>query len=179
MDENMRPIAGTQQRVQCDTLVLAVGLIPENEVAASLSLPMDGRTKGAIVDQTCQTMADGVYACGNALHVNDLVDYVSESGETAGFFASQERKPRRLVPINVVGGFGYAVPQMLDLNCDAKNVIIYFRTAQPEENKRVTLTVGDKTVFSKKYARLLPPEMERIAADLSDAQGEITLKMED
>lgn len=179
VDENMRPIAGTQQRVQCDTLVLAVGLIPENEVAASLSLPMDGRTKGAIVDQTCQTMADGVYACGNALHVNDLVDYVSESGETAGFFASQERKPRKPVPINVVGGFGYAVPQMLDLNCDAKNVIIYFRTAQPEENKRVTLTVGDKTVFSKKYARLLPPEMERIAADLSDAQGEITLKMED
>lgn len=84
VDERMRPIAGTEERVDCDTLILSVGLIPENEIAESLGVPLDPGTKGPVCDNRFMTMVDGVFCCGNALHVNDLVDYVSESGEIAG-----------------------------------------------------------------------------------------------
>ena len=84
VDAAMRPIAGTQQRILCDTLILSVGLIPENELAETLGVPLDARTKGPVCDQTYSTLQSGIFVCGNALHVNDLVDYVSESGEGAG-----------------------------------------------------------------------------------------------
>jgi hypothetical protein len=84
VDARMRPIPGTEERLACDGLILSVGLIPENELAESLGVEMDGATKGPICDQNYMTMVDGLYSCGNALQVNDLVDYVSESGEIAG-----------------------------------------------------------------------------------------------
>lgn len=88
VDERMRPITGTEERVDCDTLILSVGLIPENEIAESLGVPLDPGTKGPVCDNRFMTMVDGVFCCGNALHVNDLVDYVSESGEIAGAAAA-------------------------------------------------------------------------------------------
>lgn len=84
VDENMIPIKGTEELVECDSLILSVGLIPENELAESLTIPLDERTKGPIADQNYMTLQEGVFTCGNAFHVNDLVDYVSESGEGAG-----------------------------------------------------------------------------------------------
>jgi len=84
VDEKMRPIIGTETIVECDGVILSVGLIPENEIAESLDIELDMATKGPFVDQNLMTMEDGVFSCGNALHVNDLVDYVSESGEYAG-----------------------------------------------------------------------------------------------
>lgn len=168
VDDKMQPIQGTEQIVPCDTLVLAVGLIPENEIAAMLTVPMDVKTKGAFVDQTCQTRIDGVYACGNALHVNDLVDYVSESGETAGANAACQVAIRHLVDIRVGKGLLYAVPQMLDVNADLKNVVMYFRANAEMQNKKLVVKVGDVTVFSKIYSKLLPPEMERVVVNFSD-----------
>jgi len=169
VDERMQPICGTEKKVECDTLVLAVGLIPENEIAAMLAVPMDAKTKGAFVDQNCQTRVDGVYACGNALHVNDLVDYVSESGETAGTNAACQNAPRSLVNISVGKGLLYAVPQMLDVNADLKNVVMYFRANAEMQNKKLVVKAGGATVFTKSYAKLLPPEMERVAVDFSAA----------
>ena len=83
VDENMQPIDGTQHRIDCDALILSVGLIPENELSKSLDIPLDMKTRGPVVDNTLMTETEGVFSCGNALHVNDLVDYVSESAETA------------------------------------------------------------------------------------------------
>jgi NADPH-dependent 2,4-dienoyl-CoA reductase/sulfur reductase-like enzyme len=84
VDAAMRPVPGTERDMPCDTLILSVGLIPENELASALGVPLDPATKGPKVDQSMHTLVDGVFACGNAVHVNDLADYVSESGETAG-----------------------------------------------------------------------------------------------
>lgn len=170
VDEKMQPIAGTQKIVPCDTLILAVGLIPENEVAKKLGVPLDAHTKGAVADQTCQTLVDGVYACGNALHVNDLVDYVSENAETAGSFASELSggTVRSLLPVRISQKVLYAVPQMLDIGRDISSVLAYFRVKEETENATLTVSVGDKTVFRKKYRKLLPPEMERVVLDFSN-----------
>lgn len=180
VDEKMRPIAGTERIVECDTLVLAVGLIPENELARTLNVPMDARTKGAIVDQNCQTLVDGVYACGNALHVNDLVDYVSESGETAGESASRAGTQRNLVQISANDRFLYVVPQRLDVASD-KKAVVYFRSNQNLSNQKLTVKVKDKVVFEKRYAKLLPPEMEKITVDFSslDEVPSVELILED
>lgn len=97
VDENMSPIKGTEKFVECDSLILSVGLIPENELAETLNIPLDNRTKGPIADQNYMTLEEGVFTCGNAMHVNDLVDYVSESGEGAGKAAALYSKAERIV----------------------------------------------------------------------------------
>ncbi len=179
VDDKMRPIAGTEQRVQCDCLVLAVGLIPENELARSLTVPLDPCTKGAFVDQNCQTLVDGVFACGNALHVNDLVDYVSESGEIAACGAASG--PRKLLNIDKEGKLLYIVPQRLDVNAPADKVVMYFRASEELQNQCLTVSVDGETVFTKNYRRLLPPEMERIVLDLGKAATaqRIVVRLED
>ena len=169
VDDKRRPIAGTESIVNCDTLVLAVGLIPENELANDLSVRVDPKTKGAFVDQNCHTLTDNVYACGNALHVNDLVDYVSESGETAGENACKPTRERKLVPVTTKGKFLYAVPQMLDVHSDVGGVITYFRASEELSKQQLTVTVGGKEIFSKRFAKLIPPEMERVVIDYSQA----------
>ncbi len=182
VDENMRPLAETAQVIPCDTLVLAVGLIPENEVAKGLGVTLSSKTKGAVVDQNCQTLQDGIYACGNALHVNDLVDYVSESGEIAGEHCSVDQKERQLVEVHTQGKFLYCVPQMLDVNAGLNKVTMFFRSSQELNNHKLVVVVDGKEVFCKKYNKLLPPEMERVVLDLSSyklnamTQIEVALK---
>ncbi len=174
VDEKMQPIRGTQQIVPCDTLILAVGLIPENEIAKQLGVPLDERTKGAVVDQTCQTLVDGVYACGNALHVNDLVDYVSENAETAGEYAAKpnDSATHTLLSMQVSAKVLYVVPQMLDINGDISRVLTYFRASEELTNVNLTISVGGKAVFQKKFLKLLPPEMERLVVDFSKVTQE-------
>lgn len=181
VDGNMRPIAGTERIVECDTLILAVGLIPENEIANDLSVKLDAKTKGALVDQTCQTLTENVYACGNALHVNDLVNYVSESGETAGANARKHKEDRRLVNIATSGKLMYVVPQMLDVNSDLDKVIIYFRASEDLTNQKLTVSANGEQVFTKRYLKLLPPEMERIVVDFSKVGkiDNVTISLED
>lgn len=182
VDDKMRPIAGTEQIVECDTLVLAVGLIPENELASGLSVKLDPKTKGAVVDQNCQTLVDGIYACGNALHVNDLVDYVSESGETAGECACDDSSERKLIPIKTDGKLLYVVPQMLDANSDLSKVIMYFRSSEDLTKQKLTVTVNGEEVFTKRFMKLLPPEMERVVVDFSRvglSDGKVTVSLGD
>ncbi len=180
VDEKMHPIAGTEQLVDCDCLVLAVGLIPENEIAREMSVPLDPKTKGAYVDQNCQTKEDGIYACGNALHVNDLVDYVSESGETAGVHSAGPVCKRDLKPIKTDGKLLYVVPQMLDVNSDVSKVVMYFRASEELSAQKLTVSAGGQTIFTKTYNKLLPPEMERIVVDFGKATTDgITVRLED
>ncbi len=181
VDEKMRPLAGSEQLVDCDCLVLAVGLIPENEIARDMLVPLDPKTKGAYVDQNCQTKTDGVYACGNALHVNDLVDYVSESGETAGIDCVKPAHKRKLIQINTEGKLLYVVPQLLDVNSDVSRVVMYFRASEELSAQRLTITADGQTIFTKVYNKLLPPEMERITVDFTQAASlrDLTVKLED
>lgn len=183
VDEHMNPIPGTEQIVECDALILSVGLIPENELAEGLGVEIDPKTKGPVCDAQLMTTVPGVFSCGNALHVNDLVDYVSESGETAGTYAAgYSGAARELLPITAGEGLLYAVPQRLDLNADNSAVTLYFRSRENLGRCRLVLTVDDSEVFSRKYPFLRPPEMERLVLDFSSyglhAGAQVQLEIE-
>ncbi len=182
VDERMKPIAGTEQILACDALILSVGLIPENELAESIGIPLDGRTKGPVADQNLMSMKDGVFCCGNALHVNDLVDYVSESGEAAGRAAARYvKKARAFADVKAGDSFLYIVPQKIDLNDLAAPVVVYFRSAADRGKTRLTVSYDNKEIYSKVYLFLRPPEMERLELDFRDLGltpgGEVSFKL--
>lgn len=166
VDENMQPIAGTEEIIDCDALILSVGLIPENELAETLGVKLDPKTKGPVCDGQLMTSVDGIFSCGNALHVNDLVDYVSESGEEAGKNAAvYTRKERKLLPIEASPALLYAVPQVLDLNKENKETVVYFRSRNPLTACTFKILVDGEELFKKNYPFLRPPEMERLQID--------------
>lgn len=168
VDEQMRPLSGTEQIVECDALILSVGLIPENELAETLGAELDRKTKGPVCNAQLMTSVDGVFSCGNALHVNDLVDYVSESGECAGKNAAHYKpKPRAEIAMEASDRFGYVVPQRLDLNADNRETVLYFRSRDVLNGCTLKMRLDGKEVFSKKYPFLRPPEMERLEMDFS------------
>ncbi len=168
VDENLKPIKNTEQIIKCDALILSVGLIPENEVAESLGVQLDNRTNGPVCDGQYMTLIDGVFSCGNALHVNDLVDYVSENAEQAGKNAARYvNSDRCLININSSDDFLYTVPQKLDINQNNSNVIVYFRSRKNREKTKFVISVDGKEFFSKKYSFLRPPEMERVEVDFN------------
>jgi thioredoxin reductase len=186
VDDNMTPLPGTEEIIKCDALILSVGLIPENELAESLGIPLDARTKGPVTDQNCMTMMDGVFCCGNALHVNDLVDYVSESGEAAGRAAHSYAAARftdtqistvqltgllyspgerPLAEIKADDSMLYIVPQRLNVDDLEKPAVIYFRSKEEMGKTRLTVKIDGREVYTKKFPRLRPPEMERLELD--------------
>lgn len=168
VDKNMNPIAGTEEIVECDALILSVGLIPENELAENLGVKIDPRTKGPVCNAQLMTDVDGVFSCGNALHVNDLVDYVSESGEIAGKNAAKYvKRERREIQINATNALLYAVPERLDLNADNSETIIYFRSREILDKCTFTITADGNEIFRKKYPFLRPPEMEKLVIDFN------------
>jgi thioredoxin reductase len=169
--EKMEYIRGTEEILPCDTLIVSVGLIPENELAESLSVEIDPRTRGPVVDQNMQTMQDGVYSVGNALHVHDLVDYVSETAETAGKALLQPAAPRELVKVDAKG-FLYLVPQRLDLASIKDSTVFYFRTAVPRKAATLTVRANGQTIYARNYTNLKPPEMEKISIPLKPRTGE-------
>lgn len=167
VDEQMRPIEGSEVLLPCDTLILSVGLIPENELTESLDVPLHAATKGPLCDHNYMTEVAGIFCCGNALHVNDLVDYVSESGEWAGRAAAAfNGGPRQLVPLRGDGHFHYIAPQMLDIQRLTQPPVLYFRTAAPRGKTRVAARCNGKLLFEKTYPKLNPPEMERLTLPL-------------
>lgn len=168
VDEKMQPIKGTEELVECDSLILSVGLIPENELAESLNIPLDDRSKGPIADQNYMTLEEGIFTCGNAMHVNDLVDYVSESGEGAGKAAALYSKGKRsIAKINYQENFLYAVPQVLDLESLNDKTVMFFRSSKEMGPSILRVTVDGKDILVKKYKALRPPEMERIQVDFA------------
>ena len=183
VDEKMTPIPGTQMRVDCDALILSVGLIPENEIAENLGVKLDRRTKGPLCDGQLMTSVPGIFSCGNALHVNDLVDYVSESGEQAGKSAAlYTTKSTREVDIKASDKFLYIVPQKLNLNEDNSKTTVYFRSREVLSACTVKINANGKEVFKKKYAFLRPPEMEKLVVDFDSMnlteKSEISFEIE-
>ncbi len=168
VDEKMRPIKGTEEIIECDALILSVGLIPENEIAEKLGVKLDPRTKGPRCDASLMTTVPGIFSCGNALHVNDLVDYVSESGETAGkSAATYVGAERKTVGVEPGDKILYIVPQSIDVLSDNRETVVYFRSRDVYDNSIFRVTVDGKTVFEKKYAFLRPPEMEKVIVDFT------------
>lgn len=180
VDEHMNPIVGTERIIPCDALILSVGLIPENEIAEKLGVELDPATKGAYVDQKLMTSVPGVFSCGNALHVNDLVDYVSQSGDIAGKFAAKYRPEKRYrVKIDYPKNeFSYVVPQYYDL-MEQGELTLYFRVRKDCANKTVFIDNDEKVIKKKKYQRMLPSEMETLTVKPENGRfGEISLRME-
>ena len=183
VDKNFKPIPGTETHVECDALILSVGLIPENELAESLKIKIDPKTKGPIVDNNLMTDTDGIFSCGNSLHVNDLVDYVSESGEIAGksackYIDSNCNVSIKDMKINVSDDFLYMVPQNLNLNNLSDKTDIYFRSKRDRNNVVLKLLINGKDVYEKKYQFLRPPEMEKIILDFNKFNIKDTDKIE-
>ena len=164
VDEKMNPIPETARIIECDALILSVGLLPENEVAQMLGVELDPATKGAVVDQTLMTNVPGVFSCGNALHVNDLVDYVSLSGEQAGKSAAEYcRAPAasgKKIPIEYDRSkFLYVVPQYYSTEAGMP-MTMYFRARSELKNQRVRAVTGESELLNKKFRNLTPSEME-------------------
>lgn len=177
VDEKMNPISGTEEIIYCDALIISVGLIPENELAESLDIPIDRNTKGPYVDQNMMTKLDGVYSVGNALHVHDLVDYVSEVSEIAGRNVNSKNE-RILIPVEQEG-FLYAVPQTIDINSSNQDITFYFRTLREYKKATFKIKVNNEEVFNKKFSNLKPPEMEKLTIKLKlNNQDKIKLILE-
>ncbi len=163
VDQNRKPIPDTREYIPCDTLLLSVGLIPENELTKKANIQLSDITNGAVVDQDRQTSVIGIFACGNVLHVHDLVDFVSKEAEIAGKSAAEYIKNGKeqsfVIPIKTDGKIRYTVPQIIT---EAKNVTVYFRVSDVYKNAKIVITDGNKTILSKNKAKLAPGEMEKI-----------------
>lgn len=161
--EDRKPICGTERYIPCDTLLLSVGLIPENELTKKANVTLDRITNGAVVDQNRQTDIDGIFACGNVLHVHDLVDFVSDEAETAGKSAAEYIKSGLestvSIPIETDGKIRYTVPQKIT---QSKDTAVFFRVSDVFRNASVVVKSGTETVFSKKLVKAAPGEMNRI-----------------
>lgn len=163
-DSTKRPIQGTEIHFDCDTVLFSVGLIPENELSSRAGIELSLGTKGAVVDNYRETSIEGVFACGNALHVHDLVDFVSEEAETAGKSAADYllNGKREKEYINTIAGDGvaYTLPQKIDVNStDAQKV--FFRVRNALKNCYVVVDTGINVKRMKKIA-VAPGEMENI-----------------
>lgn len=169
VDDDLRPLAETKEIIDCDALILSVGLIPENELAESLNIEICRKTNGPVCDQNYMTMTDGVFSCGNAMHVNDLADYVSESGENAGRAAAHYRgRQRDFAEVIAQDAFLYVVPQRIDTANIAADTVFYFRSREVREKSILRVLADGREVFKKTYKHLRPPEMERIEVKLTN-----------
>ena len=167
VDGGMRPIKGTERIVECDALILSVGLIPENELAESLGVKINPFTKGPDCDQSYATSVEGIYSAGNALNVFDLVDYVSECAASAGANAARGDKDGKCVTLSRGAGLLSYVPHRICLDKPHDKVVVFFRSAKDMDRATLRITADGREVFKKKFAFLRPPEMQRLEVDFS------------
>ena len=183
VDENRKPIMEKAEKITCDTLLLSVGLIPENELTRSADVTISAITKGAVVNQYKQTEKPYIFACGNVLHVNDLVDHVSHESEDAGKFAALyaagKLEETNDIPVEAGDGVRYVCPQKMAVS--DMDVDLYFRTTTP--GRGTTLTISDDTgvLVTKKLVRTTPGTIEKLTLPADKAKavsGKITVKAE-
>ena len=165
VDDKLQPIPGTEEYVPCDTLMLSVGLIPENELSKNSGLELDRITNGPRVDEYRETEHAGVFACGNVLQVHDLVDYVTEESQIAGLGAAKyikgEKVTSECVYTQGINGVRYIVPQRINRATDT-DVKLYFRVGAVFNNARIIVECDGKEILSKKKVKLCPGEMEYV-----------------
>ncbi len=194
VDEQGNPIRGTSKKFECDTLILSVGLIPENELSLNAGVHIDEITSGAIVDENLQTSIPGIFACGNVLQVHDLVDYVSAEGELAAKSAVAYIKENNAlqanniveannliievssivkskIPVKAGNGIRYVLPQSISCNID---ITFSMRVTNPCKNKTIVFKDGNTVLKKKTFKALNPAEMVRIdlkAQELKEVQN--------
>ena len=177
VDANKKPIPETEQYIECDTLLLSVGLIPENELTRKAGIAMNPITNGPKVNQYMQTSAEGVFACGNVVHVNDLVDNVSTESIKAGTYAAQYAMgtlPKETKKVENVSGENvrYLCPHSLSVAEENEKVTLYFRVLRPEMDVTIRVKAGDEIIATKKRQRVNPGEMENITFDTAKVSGD-------
>ncbi|MBR2523467.1 MAG: FAD-dependent oxidoreductase [Clostridiales bacterium] len=189
VDENRKPVAGTEVRYECDTLLLSCGLIPENELSSQLGTKLSRVTNGPVVDSSLETTIPGVFACGNVLHVHDLVDFVSEEAALAGknaalYVQHLGTTNKELIPVTFSPEIRYTVPAFINMDSITGDIKVRYRVGNNYQNKKVLVTSGGK-VLSQKVRRIMAPgEMEDvlIPADKLRSAGriaEINIKVTD
>ena len=174
VDEHLKPIPGTEEYIPCDTLMLSVGLIPENELSKNAGIELDRITNGPSVDEYRETLHKGVFACGNVLQVHDLVDYVTEesqiAGEGAAKFIKGEKKSEDYINTQGTNGVRYIVPQRINKETD-KDVKLYFRVGQVFKNVKLVVKCGDEVIMSKTKKKMTPGEMENVLIKLDTVKS--------
>ena len=193
VDSKGKPILGTEEEYSCDTLLLSVGLIPENEISKGMGVDMNPVTSGPKVNESLETNIEGVFACGNVLHVHDLVDYVSEEAKRAGSHAADyircwdaEQRPdfkEQEIKIETTGGIRYSVPQTIRPEQMEDTLTVRFRVGAVYKDAYVSVYCGDKRIWHKKKRKLAPGEMEQVVlkkTDLTAVPGldKIVMKVE-
>lgn len=177
VDANKKPIPETEQYIECDTLLLSVGLIPENELTRKAGIAMNPITNGPKVNQYMQTSSEGVFASGNVVHVNDLVDNVSTESMKAGKYAAQYAMgtlPKEMKKVENISGENvrYLCPHSLSVAEENEKVTLYFRVLRPEMNVTIRAKAGDEIIATKKRQRVNPGEMENITFDTAKISGD-------
>lgn len=191
VDDTLNPIPGTEEYISCDTLLLSVGLIPENELSAAMGVSLDPVTSGPAVNDLLETNLEGVFACGNVLHVHDLVDYVSKEAANAGRNAARftgdsdifNNRKEGYIPVKPKNGIRYTVPQFIDPYHMEDSVTILFRVGNIYTDKNIVLYCGGRKIRCIRKRIMSPGEMEQIKVkktDLTDTldPGEITISIE-
>jgi len=181
VDENLNPINGTEFKVDVDTVLLSVGLIPDNIITENAGIEMDPRTKGPKINQYYETSIPGIFACGNGLHIHDVVDFVSEEGDTVAKsvekYLNQNNQSLGLIPVVCDSHFIYVLPQTMDKN---QSVKLKFRVRKPLKNVKVVIKSKDEILMTLPKTQILPAEMEMITIPLQlmdKIQDEIRLEI--
>ena len=187
VDENRVPIPGTEEVLDCDTVLLSVGLIPENELSRQAGLEIDPRTNGPVVYENMETSTPGIFACGNVAHVHDLVDFVTAESQRAGKSAalcSKSGSPSEEGMLRLKNGFGvgYTVPQKIRPQGVEKSVDVFFRANQIFRGARIMVKSGETRIASYPREHIAPGEMEKITLPLAllkkAENGELTVSIE-
>jgi NADPH-dependent 2,4-dienoyl-CoA reductase/sulfur reductase-like enzyme len=189
VDDHMKPIPGTEERYECDTLLLSVGLLPENELSRKSNVELSPIHRGPVVNDSLETSVDGIFACGNVLHVHDLVDFVSQEAAQAGKSAANyikkgSTKGSRILPINAIDGVRYTVPEFIRPENMEDTVTVRFRVGGVYKKCAIATYFGDKLISKRKRPIMAPGEMEQVVikkAELLDAGDikDITIKIEE
>ncbi len=168
VDENRKPILETSEYVECDTLLLSVGLIPENELSEEAGVKIDSNTSGPVVCDSMETSVEGIFACGNVVHVHDLVDYVSKESENAGRCAAEylhhinDVHDEELIKVVAGNGVRYTVPQFIRKGFDKEKLQLFFRVTDVFRDISISVKYGSNLVYHRKKIKVAPGEMESI-----------------
>lgn len=180
VDESFNAIPGSEKRIECDSLILSVGLIPENELSKGAGVELDKRTKGAIVDNSFETSVDGIFAAGNVLHVHDLVDFVSLEAEELARgvqkYLRENKEPRIEISIKSCDDIIYTIPQVIKYERDTA---LSFRVKKPMRDCEIQVIQNGRLILSQKHSRIIPAEMMKlnINKDLIEARGDMEVNI--
>ncbi len=175
VDNNGKPIPGTEESCSCDTILLSVGLIPENEISRKMGIEMNPVTSGPKVNESFETNIEGVFACGNVLHVHDLVDFVSEeaaiAGKNAAIFVKEENAEKtagQIIRLNPSEGIKYIVPETIDITRMGEKLTLRFRVDNVYKDSYISVYFDEERILHRKTRIAVPGQMEKIS--LSNAQ---------